>query len=410
MQSLLLFTINEGATIPAPLFELAALELALELPFEIPFDMQAIPAVTPISTRSADPILCLEAVTHQFSLQNLPAVSAVSFSLQPGELLSLLGPSGCGKTTLLRLIAGFEHPQSGRIEIGQHCVAGDGDWVAPEKRGVGMVFQDYALFPHLTVQQNIAFGLQGKPAVAVRQRVQETLTLVGLEGLADRSPHQLSGGQQQRVALARALAPHPFLVLLDEPLSNLDVQVRLRLRQELRQILKASGTAAVFVTHDQEEALSISDRVAVMQQGRLEQIGTPEALYTEPASRFVAEFVTQANLLAAHRQPQSWQTDLGEIALHRVEAKNSAQITQLDRVDLMLRQEDLRLSLDETGTAVVRDRQFLGREYCYTVHLASGMQLVARTAVDCCLPVGATVRPAIAESAVLRAFPPVTAD
>lgn len=275
-----------------------------------------------------------------------------------------------------------------------------------------MVFQDYALFPHLTVQQNIAFGLQGKPTSAVQQRVQETLALVGLEGLADRAPHQLSGGQQQRVALARALAPHPFLVLLDEPLSNLDVQVRLRLRQELRQILRAAGTAAVFVTHDQEEALSISDRVAVMRRGHLEQIGTPEALYTEPTSRFVAEFVTQTNWLAARRQAESWETELGMLAPHRVYSADpdSIRLSQLDQADLMLRQEDVQLYPAESGTAIVQDRQFLGREYCYTVQLASGSQLVVRTPVGPGLSIGATVQVAIAETAMLRAFPMGTAS
>ncbi len=355
---------------------------------------------------SPEPILCLETVTRQFTSHLPPAVCTVSFALQPGELLSLLGPSGCGKTTLLRLIAGFEQPQTGTITIGQQIVAGAGRWIPPEKRGVGMVFQDYALFPHLTVQQNIAFGLQEKPSGAVRQRVQEVMTLVGLEQLGDRYPHQLSGGQQQRVALARALAPHPFLVLLDEPLSNLDVQVRLRLRQELRDILKAAGTSAVLVTHDQEEALSISDRVAVMRQGCLEQMGTPETLYREPASRFVAEFVTQTNFLAAQQQEHQWQTVLGSLPLDRVIA--SPGLTPLPTsADLMLRQEDLRLIPTETsGQAVVRDRQFLGREYRYSVELPSGQQFVARTPVELYLPIGAKVSLAIASTATLRAFAP----
>jgi iron(III) transport system ATP-binding protein len=355
---------------------------------------------------SPEPILRLDGVTRQFSAHALPAVCNVSLTLQPGELLSLLGPSGCGKTTLLRLIAGFEPPQTGTIEIGQQCVAGAGQWVPPEKRGVGMVFQDYALFPHLTVSQNIAFGLREKPSNMIRQRVQETIALVGLDGMADRYPHQLSGGQQQRVALARALAPHPFLVLLDEPLSNLDVQVRLRLRQELRDILKAAGTSAVFVTHDQEEALSISDTVAVMQQGRLEQIGPPELLYREPASRFVAEFVTQANFLSATQKGQWWETDLGVIAADRVVTADSRTGNpQSAQPNLMLRQEDLLLYPNEQdGIATIHDRQFLGREYRYSIRLASGQQLIARTGVDQRLPVGATVRPTIAETAVLRLF------
>lgn len=359
----------------------------------------------------SESVLQLEAVTRQFTPQLPAAVGSVSFNLQSGELLSLLGPSGCGKTTLLRLIAGFEQPQSGTIAIGQQTVSGAGQWVPPEKRGVGMVFQDYALFPHLTVQHNIAFGLREKPPAAVRQRVQEVMSLVGLEQFGDRYPHQLSGGQQQRVALARALAPHPFLVLLDEPLSNLDAQVRLRLRQELREILKAAGTSAVLVTHDQEEALSISDRVAVMRQGRLEQIGTPETLYWQPASRFVAEFVTQTNFLPAQRQAQQWQTGLGNLPIDRVILSEG--LDQAAPADLMLRQEDLLLSpLAATqpsaiaNSAVVQDRQFLGREYRYSLVLASGQRLVARTAAELCLPVGAVVELSIAETANLRAFKP----
>ncbi len=357
----------------------------------------------------ASEVLRLEAVTRQFSSTVPPAVCVVSLSLRSGELLSLLGPSGCGKTTLLRLIAGFEQPQSGLITIGQRPVAGEGHWVVPEKRGVGMVFQDYALFPHLTVHQNIQFGLKDKPVPAIQQRVQEVIALVGLEGLGDRYPHQLSGGQQQRVALARALAPHPFLVLLDEPLSNLDVQVRLRLRQELRDILKAAGTSAVFVTHDQEEALSISDTVAVMRQGCLEQMGPPELLYQEPASRFVAEFVTQTNFLTAQRQQEQWQTEIGTFPIDRLVSAEPT-VGSLDthaQIEVMLRQEDLQLKPDQQhGNAVVRDRQFLGREYRYRLQLASGQELVARTPVEVRLPIGAKVQPMIAQTSTLRAFPP----
>lgn len=360
------------------------------------------------STPPVAPILRLDAITRQFAPDALPAVCNVSLTMQPGELLALLGPSGCGKTTLLRLIAGFEQPQSGAIDIGQRSVTGANCWVPPEKRGVGMVFQDYALFPHLTVWQNIAFGLSEKPSSAIQQRVQETIALVGLEGMDSRYPHQLSGGQQQRVALARALAPHPFLVLLDEPLSNLDVQVRLRLRQELREILKAAGTSAVFVTHDQEEALSIADTVAVMRLGRLEQMGTPETLYKEPTSRFVAEFVTQANFLPAKPQGQYWETAIGNIPTEQVIFATPKPNNALAPVDLMLRQEDLLLRLAEPSNqhkanAIIRDRQFLGREYRYTVQL-SEQALIARTSVEQCLPVGAAVDVTISEIAILRAF------
>ncbi|WAL62100.1 ABC transporter ATP-binding protein [Thermocoleostomius sinensis] len=369
--------------------------------------------MTDPSSQESAAVLCLDAITKQFSSAASPAVSSVSFTLQQGDLLALLGPSGCGKTTLLRLIAGFEQPQSGSITIAEQIVAGNGTWVAPEKRGVGMVFQDYALFPHLTVQQNIAFGLRQKPGSTVSQRVQEAIALVGLQGMEQRYPHQLSGGQQQRVALARALAPYPFLVLLDEPLSNLDVQVRLRLRQELREILKAAGTSAIFVTHDQEEALSIADRVAVMRHGQLEQLDTPEAIYRQPASRFVAEFVTQANFLSACRQDQVWQTVLGKIpvtltAVDAIEAQSNRSKDQLEQVELMVRQEDLSLEADETSDIIVRDRQFLGREYRYWLQTSAGQELVARTAASLRLPIHTRVQVTI-NTQRLQVFVPLSA-
>ncbi len=347
-------------------------------------------------------ILQLEGITKQFSKTAIPAVESVTLTLPKGDLLGLLGPSGCGKTTLLRLIAGFEQPQAGTIKIGERTVADGGFWVAPEKRDIGMVFQDYALFPHLTVAKNIAFGLRNsskQSTVDIKKRTAEAITLVGLEGLENRYPHELSGGQQQRVALARAIAPQPALVLLDEPLSNLDVQVRLRLRQEVRDILKTTGTSGVFVTHDQEEALSISDWVAVMRQGRLEQFGTPEQVYTEPASRFVAEFVTQANFLPAQRRGNLWETEVGCFDVER--SQNS-----FDTGELMIRQEDLILKPDEEATVVIRDRQFLGRELSYCLLTPSGQKLHARTTSATTLPVGTKVHLSIAKPA-LQIFPTV---
>lgn len=368
-------------------------------------------------THSLDPasILNLERVTKQFSATAVAAVASVTLTLNQGDILALLGPSGCGKTTLLRLIAGFEQPQSGSIAIAGQQVAGAGAWISPEKRGVGMVFQDYALFPHLTVSQNVAFGLNQKPGSIATQRVKEVLALVGLQGMEQRYPHQLSGGQQQRVALARALAPHPFLVLLDEPLSNLDVQVRLRLRQELREILKAAGTSAVLVTHDQEEALSIADRLAVMRQGHLEQLDTPEVVYRQPASRFVAEFVAQANFLLAQRQGQVWQTAIGDLPGNSIEMiwsdseslQNSFERDkgrEPDRVELMVRQEELMLVPDPSSLVVIRDRQFLGREYRYRLQTASGQELVARNPTDTTLSIGTPVRVSITAK-TLPAFP-----
>jgi iron(III) transport system ATP-binding protein len=350
-------------------------------------------------TQSA--ILNLDGVTKQFAQTSSPAVAEVSLTLLQGDLLGLLGPSGCGKTTLLRLIAGFERPQAGTIEIAGRTVAGRGCWIPPEQRCLGMVFQDYALFPHLTVAENVAFGLQQLAKDRVNQRIKEAIALVGLQELENRYPHELSGGQQQRVALARALAPQPKLVLLDEPLSNLDVQVRLRLREEVREILKATGTSGIFVTHDQQEALAIADKVAVMRQGRIEQLGTPEEIYTHPTSRFVAEFVTQANFIPARRRGLVWETEVGCF-------KDRTQYTEpntQETGDLMIREEDLILQPAEVDAPVViKTRRFLGREYRYCLQTPSGKELHARTTAEIVLPEGTRVQLAVSAQAI-RVFP-----
>ncbi|AUC59824.1 ABC-type iron(III) uptake system ATPase component FbpC [Cyanobacterium sp. HL-69] len=334
-------------------------------------------------------ILRVSEVSKQFNQNQAPAVNQVSFELRKGELLGLLGPSGCGKTTLLRMIAGFEKPNRGQIDLAQQVVSGDGFWVVPEKRQTGMVFQDYALFPHLTVADNIAFGLKSKKPrfsrVDIKQRVTEILNLVGLGGLEKRYPHQLSGGQQQRIALARAIAPEPELILLDEPLSNLDVQVRERLRHEIRTILKSTNTAAIFVTHDQEEAMAIADTIGVMHNGNLEQLDTPENLYVKPQSRFVAEFVTQANFVEAKRGKDNiWSTELGELELDIT--------STYDIGELMFRQEDVILSPDDKSPTIVQEREFLGREYRYCLQTPSGKRVHARTNASTQLPVGTKVK------------------
>ncbi|MGD1808900.1 ABC transporter ATP-binding protein [Dapis sp. BLCC M126] len=359
-------------------------------------------------------ILHLESVNKQFSRTTTPAVQNVNLTLYQGDILGLLGPSGCGKTTLLRIIAGFEQPQSGIVTINGQVVAGRHDWVVPEKRNVGMVFQDYALFPHLTVAKNIAFGLHNsgkKSTTQINHQVGDVLELVGLSGLENRYPHELSGGQQQRVALARALAPSPALVLLDEPLSNLDVQVRIRLRQELRDILKSAGTSGIIVTHDQEEAMAISDRVAVMRGGCVEQFGTPEDIYTEPASKFVAEFVTQANFVPARRHNQVWETELGafELTNNNVFCGEIGSLDEFDNVELMIRQEDLMLKADDEGSMVIRDRQFLGREFRYCLQTESGKELIARTTPQIALPIGIQVKVSVVEDN-LRVFPVIPGE
>lgn len=343
-------------------------------------------------------ILELRNIEKYFPGAVAPVLSEVNLALAPGEILSLLGPSGCGKTTLLRIIAGFELPSRGEILLNGQSVA----QLPPEKRGIGMVFQDYALFPHLTVAKNLEFGLKSArarkqhPVTALKpgDRIKTVLALVGLAGYEARYPHELSGGQQQRIALARALAPSPTLVLLDEPMSNLDVQVRLRLRQELRDILKRAGTSAVFVTHDQEEALSMADRVAVLNQGKVQQVGLPEDIYGHPATRFVADFVTQANFLpATFLGGDRWQTELGpvQIAPDLVD-QPLAPLGEGTQAELMVRQEDIGLSADEQGEALVHDRQFLGREHRYSVKLASGRLLFARSPTRLGIQQGQRVR------------------
>ncbi len=342
-------------------------------------------------------ILKLHNVTKSFSQNAFPAVDSVTIHLQHGSILGLLGPSGCGKTTLLRLIAGFEKPTSGEVYIDEKPVATSKVYIPPEKRGIGMVFQDFALFPHLTVAENIAFGLKGLRSATISnpaQRLRDVLDLVRLQNLDHRYPHELSGGQQQRVALARALAPRPNLVLLDEPLSNLDVQVRLQLREELRIILKAAGTTAIFVTHDQEEAMSLADEIAVMRLGQIEQVGTPESIYKHPETAFVAEFVSQVNFLSAVFRQDEWQTEIGSFPVQQCQMDGSEYHNSHAEAEtvLMIREEDLLLQPDPQGDVVISARQFLGREYRYCLKTASGQELHARSSESSPWTVGTTVK------------------
>jgi iron(III) transport system ATP-binding protein len=280
----------------------------------------------------------------------------INFQLQQGELVGLLGPSGCGKTTLLRLIAGFERPSRGVVHIAGQEVAGPHRWLPPERRGVGMVFQDYALFPHLDAWRNACFGLRrGQDS----SRAAWLLELLGLKGLEQRYPHELSGGQRQRLALARALAPGCSLVLLDEPFSNLDVEVRLRLRAELPGVLARCGASGVIVTHDPEEALAICDRVAVLESGHLHQCASPQQLVAEPATAFVGRFVLQSNLLPARWQGSRLVTPIGDL--------EPPSDPGLPVDEVLVAPQGIELLPDPDAEAWVVGREFLGREWLYQV-------------------------------------------
>ncbi|GAB3683438.1 ABC transporter ATP-binding protein [Salinarchaeum chitinilyticum] len=316
-------------------------------------------------------ILEIEGLRKEFGPEC--AVDGLSLSVRDGELVTLLGPSGCGKTTTLRTIAGLERPDSGSITIDGDCVA-DGDGAtAPEARDVGLVFQDFALFPHLTAAENVAFGIKGWASEERSQRVDELLELVGLSDQRDSQPAELSGGQQQRIALARALAPEPDLLLLDEPFSNLDKDLRVRTREEVRRILIEAGVTAVFVTHDQEEALSISDRVAVMHQGSIEQVGHPEQVFQHPTSRFVAGFLGHASFLSAYVHDDVVETEIGELSRDRIHGLAPA----YDRttVDVLVRPDDVVArpcpdAVEPDGR--VTYRRYLGPTVLYRVELHNG--------------------------------------
>jgi iron(III) transport system ATP-binding protein len=312
----------------------------------------------------------IQGVVKQLGKEKVVAVENLNLDVNRGEILTILGPSGCGKTTTLRLIAGFEAPNSGRIVINGNLVAGDGRFIPPEKRSVGIVFQEFALFPHLNIWRNIAFGLRGTSQTEMDKRANAMVELAGLQGLEERYPYQLSGGQQQRVALARALAPSPLIVLLDEPFASIDPDLRSRMRMDLKRILKEAGVTAVFVTHDQEEAFLIADRIAVMDRGRIHQIGTPVEIYHHPRDRFVAEFVGKADFIKGKVRSTNVTTEIGEFTLD-----DTIHVEDGAEVSVMLRPGDIDVVPAEFGTGTIEVVEFKGEDTVYSVKLKSGQAI-----------------------------------
>ena len=294
------------------------------------------------------------------------ALDGFDLDVRDGVLLALLGPSGCGKTTALRVIAGFEKPDRGDVIVRDRTVAATGTWVPPEKRRVGMVFQDWVLFPHLDVHDNVAFGL---PSHGRRERVAEVLEMMRLSGLERRMPHELSGGQQQRVALARALAPSPEVVLLDEPFSNLDATLKAEVRIEVRSILHEAKATAIFVTHDQEEALAMADEMAVMDAGRILQVGTPHDVYQSPVDLRVASMVGDANLIPGEVRGGVASTSLGSFAAAGVAD---------GAVRMMVRPEEISIAAAPEGLARIIDTEFYGHDQMVRAQLDDGTHLEIR--------------------------------
>jgi iron(III) transport system ATP-binding protein len=294
------------------------------------------------------------------------ALDRFSLRAPEGAILGLVGPSGSGKTTALRVIAGFDRPDAGTVTIAGTTVVNDAVFVPPERRSVGMVFQDFALFPHMSVARNVGYGLR---AVDRGTRVSEVLAMVGLSGMGERMPHELSGGEQQRVALARALAPQPDVILLDEPFSNLDAPQRERVRKEVRTILVEARATAVFVTHDREEALAISDVVAVMRDGTVLQTATPHDLYRNPADRWVAAFLGDGEFVPGTAGDRLVETAFGSFP-------NDSGLR--GAVEVLIRPEAVNLSLSDDGGALVVEREFYGHDQLITLHLDGGKRLLAR--------------------------------
>ena len=333
------------------------------------------------STR--EPVLELRHVTCAYEAGR-PAISDISLTAQEGDILCLLGPSGCGKTTTLRAIAGFEAITAGEVYLQGRLVSSPAVLVPTEDRRIGMVFQEYALFPHLRVADNVAFGLRHLPAGPRADQVNTMLAMVGLTGFERRYPHELSGGQQQRVALARALAQKPVVLLLDEPFSNLDPDMTGKMREDLLQLLRHTRTTALLVTHDHDEAFAMADRIAVLNHGRLEQLDVPEAIYHTPATPFVADFVGQADFIPGLVEQGTVSTELG-IFPHEKRYATGAKVV------VMIRPDDVHVAPSDQAKATIRARQFRGSENLYTIALPSGRLVHSSASSTSIYPVGTPV-------------------
>ena len=342
------------------------------------------------------PLLSIRNITKRFARNLPPVVENLCFEVYASEIFALLGPSGCGKTTTLRLIAGFERADAGEIRVDGKCFEGSKVHLPAEARDIGIVFQEYALFPHLNVSQNVAFGLKKLPKKLRDERVMTVLEMVSMTAFKDRKPHELSGGQQQRVALARSIAPSPKLILLDEPFSNLDAGMRHSTREEIRTLLKEAGMSAVVVTHDQEEALCFADRLGVMQDGHIEQIGIPETVYHRPETPFVADFLGATNLIGGEAKGDCAETPLGKFQI--APSARGKVLLSIRPEHLVMVQSNGTGQNNGIGEIVMRD--FKGHDLTYRVRIGT-RNYVVQTDYCCPLQVGAQVTLQAVEPAVV---------
>jgi iron(III) transport system ATP-binding protein len=331
-----------------------------------------------LMTNSLQTEVALEVKNLHMAFSQKEVLNSLSFSLNKASVGCLLGASGCGKTTALRAIAGFAHPQSGEITVHGKTLFSSKVWTPPEKRNIGVVFQDYALFPHLSVQDNIAFGLKRGTADFSSARIREMLELTGLSHQAKQFPHELSGGQQQRVALARALAPAPELILLDEPFSNLDPDLRERLALDLRDLLTAARTTALLVTHDQYEAFALADVIGVMEQGNIAQWDSAYNLYHQPTTRSVADFVGQGAFVTGQLRENAIELEIGTLKLSEGElASAKFNASSSGQLSVLLRPDDVTHDDASSLTAQIKRKAFRGAQFLYTLRLISGTELFA---------------------------------